>query len=587
MTIRQMSLEEALRSFGGAAARHGLHPLQVVGSTRHGATCISHAVLRDPLFSSPWWGHASGSQAGETPTPHRCLAGAYGEMIENVSCDLWYPDWLPCRRDISPLWDERRVGVDECVDTLPRGSGLRATMEVASPGALHRVHPYVGLTSASDRLLFPREIGLEVVGRNNGAAVGSNRSEAIVAALFEIFERYAVRKFALRTARFPLMDPSIFAGGWVDRVATHLRAQGCELHYLDMTLGGRLPVVGVLLLDAARDTMSIAVAGDHRLEHAVEHCTREMLSDEYYGDRIAGWSSAVDAADLVRTWSRSGFTLGWGGSLEQVEFERPYSRNFQRAFELPARDGAELLGACIRICRRFDSDVFVRDCSILGVAAVHVYAGMLSEYSFVAHEGLLGVESNARALIAVSRDRWLLEYLPLLDRCSQGDFEASEPLAAVLDNPFAGHPETEDVCDYFSWPVASHFDAALANKYRGVPLTMLVAGLRYHAGDFQRAALLWRKLELGQSTPAGAVGHFLDLAAMPGDLPEARRRFSSAFGPAQLEQVERALSLETLLRIPLRAGDTGVEHDWERFRRRIYPGPGEWQSEGSDAYAHQ
>ncbi len=592
MTIRQLSPGEALRAFSGAAVRHDLHPLQEVGTRQYGATCISYAILTDPVFSSPWFGHASGSQSGETLSPQRCLAGAYGEMIENVSCDLWYPDWLPCRREIAPLWDERRVDVDECIDTLPGGSGLRATMAAASPRTEHRVHRYVGL-AGGEELLFPREIGLEVVGRNNGGAVGSTISEAIVAALFETFERYALRKFALRTARFPLIDPETFAGGPVERVAAYLRAQGRELLYLDMTLGGRLPVVGVLLVDPALDSMSLAVAGGHRVEHAVEHCVREMLSDEYYGDRIAGWSATVDTADLLRAWSRAGFTAGWGGSLAQVELEKPYSRDFRAAFELPVRNTASLLGACLRICRRFDADVFVRDCSILDVAAVHVYAGTLSEYSFVAQEGLLGVEANARALVEVSRDRWLHDHLPALDRCSRGDFEASRSLAALLDNPFAGRPDSEDVCDYFSWPVSSRLDATLEQGHRGVPLTMLVAGLRYHAGDLAEAARLWRRLDPGPSGPARSVGHFLDLAATSGDLPDTKRRFGSAFGTARLDDVERALALETLLRIPLRPGDSEVEQIWERFRRRMYPRPGEWRApplelgRGSDAHAHQ
>lgn len=577
MTLRQMSLEQALRTFSGAAAAHGLHPAQEVGSNRCGAISIGRVVFRDTAFSSPWWGHASGSQAGDVTMP-AALVGAYGEMIENVSCDTWYPDWLPCRREIAPLWDEQRVPIERCTETLPPGSGLRATMEAAHPDALHRVHPYVCLTGRRPDVLFPREIGLEVVGRNNGAAVGSDRCEAIVAALFEVFERYALRKFALRTARFPLIDPRTFAGGRVEAAAAHLRAQGRELLYLDMSLGGRLPVAGVLLLDAALDRMAIAVAGGHRLEEAVEHCLREMISDDYYGDRIAGWSTAEEPGSLLRAWSRSGFTVGWGGSLQQVELDGPYSRHIGPAFDLPARSSADLLRTCVAICRRFDADVFVRDTSILGVAAVHVYAGVLSEYSFVAHEGLLGRDANARALVAVSRDHWLREYLPLVDRCAQGEFAASAPLAALLDNPFVGHPEREDVCDYFSWPVAPALDAMLGRPYRGVTLTMLVAGLRYHAGDFAQAALLWRKAQAGQPPPASAVGHFLDLAAICRELPEAKRRFQVAFGAGQLERVEQALARDALLRIPRSRGQTELEQVWERFRARIYPGPSSWQA---------
>ncbi len=130
MTLRQMSLEQALRTFSGAAAAHGLHPAQEVGSKPCGAIAIGRVVFRDTAFSSPWWGHASGSQAGDVTMP-AALVGAYGEMIENVSCDTWYPDWLPCRREIAPLWDEQRVTLERCAETLLPGSGLRATMEVA------------------------------------------------------------------------------------------------------------------------------------------------------------------------------------------------------------------------------------------------------------------------------------------------------------------------------------------------------------------------------------------------------------------------------------------------------------------------
>jgi len=581
MTIRKSSSAEVLRILSTIAAKLDLCPVQHAWATNGPAhDAISSVQFRDPVFCSPWWGHATGSCIGDTFDPAACLTGAYGEMIENVSCDLWYPDWLACRREITPLWDEDVVSTEQCAETLPRSSGLRHTVESNPPTARHRVHPYINVTNPADRILFPREIGLEVAGRNNGGAVGSEPCEAIITALFEIFERYVLGKFALRTERFPLINPNVFQSQRAGQIATFLKANGYETLYLDMTLGGRLPVAGVLLLNPKLDVMSLAVAGSHCLQQAVVHCLREMLSDEYYRDCLVGWPLVSNETEIVRAWSRSGFTVGWGGSLAQIDFARGYSEKYKDAFDEPARDNVELLRRGVTICRDFGAEVYARNCSILGVSAFHVYASVLSENLFVAHEGLLPTDENARAVAAVSRDRWLHDYLPILDQCSGGQFGAWTSLRRLLDNPFVGYPEDEDVCDYFNWPVAPACDAsAPTSEYRGVSLVTLVAGLAYHAGDVAQAAALWRRAKKLKRPMHDLVGHFLDLAASSRGLSVAKRHFAAAFGESRLGDVEREISVASLIRIPLRPGDTDIERRWQCFRDRIYPRRGEWRAE--------
>lgn len=570
MTIRARSSDDALSAFSAITAGHGLHPILGVQTARYGGTYVSKVDLQDPVFCSPWWGHASGSQLGGQTNLSACLASAYGELIENVSCDLWYPDWLSCRRDVQAARDEQRVSLDECLATLPPKTGLRETMEMVSSRVLHRVHPYVSVTNPDTVLLFPREIGLEVVGRNNGAAVGLERTEAIVAALLEIFERHVARKLTLRTETFPLIDPAIFQTGAVADIVAKLEQDDSRTFFVDMTLGGRLPVLGVLIINGSHGRLSAAIAGGDQPQSAVEHCLREMLCDDYYQASVFGFDTNADAADVLRTWSRCGFSVGWGGSLEQIAFHKPYSTKFLTAFQHGAADAHDLLKWCLNICQCFGADIYVRDCATLGIPAVHVYADHLSEYSFVAHEGLMSVRDNAQSLAQISRDRWLHHYLPLLDRCMAGDSGASEELGAVLDNPFAGFPDVEDVCDYFSWPVSTELDSRLDKTYRGVSLTRLVAGLRYHAADFEQAAALWRRAEGSDGALATSVGHLLELAARLQSLTQAKNQFTSAFGEVRLERVEHALSLDSLLKIPLVAGSTEIEAHWQDLRSRLY-----------------
>jgi hypothetical protein len=575
MTIRTTALRDTLTTLRTIARTKEIRPARTWKRNQWDAETVHGVTLRDSLFSSPWWGQSSGSSFERVSGRAGCLAGAYAEMLENISCDIWYPDWLSCRREITPLWDEQRVTTEECARTLPPGSGVRRTVEARRSLEMHRVHPYINVTASDDHLLFPREIGLEVVGRNNGGAVGFHPQEAIVAALLEIFERYALRKFALGVERFPLIDPREFEGTPAEQIAASLANQGHETFYLDMSLGGRLPVIGILLLNPVNDTMSIAAAGGVDPLQATEHCLREMLCDAYYSDRLKGWPPAEGKSDLLKAWARSGFTRGWGGSLAQVDFQSGYSAKFKRAFEARAESNEELLRTYVQVCRSFGSEVHARDCSILGLSAFHVYAGRLSEYSFVAHEGLLTEGENASALAAMSRDRWLHDYLPVLDRCRAGHCGEWTVLNELLNNPFAGYPEEEDVCDYFSWPVAS-----LASPERGITLCELVSGLAFHAGAFTDAAKLWRRAAPDRSHRA-SIGHFLDLAARSPNLATAKQTFAAAFGRPQLTQVEGALALPSLLRFPLCPAGTEIEERWLRFRQDIYPRPGQWHAKNT------
>jgi len=577
-------VEAALGSFRSAAARFDLVPIEE-GWAHHGPPGDQvHGVgLRDATFRSPWWGHCSGSSVATTFDPAGCLVGAYGEMLESVSCDFWYPDWLPSLPEITPVWDEQEVSAERCAPTLPAASGVRRCVEACAATAELRVHPYRSVADPAEVILFPRELGLEVCGRNNGAGVGTEPAEAIVTGLLEIFERYAVEKFALGTEGFPRIDPQVFASTRAGRIAEHLRGEGCETHYVDMSLGGRLPVVGVLLVRPAEGAMSIAVAGSHSLHGAVEHCLREMLSDEFYRDPLVGWPPGASGDDAARAWSRSGFTLGWGGRLDHVDFAGAYSDVFRGAFVEGIADNHELLRRCIGVSRTFGAEVHARDCSILGVPSFHVYAGVLSDNMFVAHEGVMSAARNAELLVAVSRDRWRRDYLPLLARCREGDLEGWTVLRGLLDNPFVGFPDDEDVCDYFNWPVTSpEGSPALASDRRGVALTTLVAGLAYHAGDFSSAAALWRRPKAIRPVHHALVGHYLDLAVRTSSVSAARATFEGAMGPVRLADVERELAVESLIRIPLRPGApevSTVEERWRRFRSKIYPARGAWRAE--------
>jgi len=579
MTIRRNSTNDVLRMLRSVATKLDLCPMEEWASRGLAEQAIYSVQLRDPVFSSPWWGHASGSHIGGSPDSAACLTGAYGEMIENVSCDIWYPDWLSCRREITSLWDEDLPSTEDCAETLPPGSGVRRTIEARSPADRHRVHAYVNVANPEDRILFPREIGLEVSGRNNGGAAGCEPCEAIVTGLLEIFERYVLGKFALRSESFPLINPNVFSNMRAGRIATFLKTEGYETLYLDMSLGGRLPVVGVLLLNPATDVMSLGVAGSHSLEDAVEHCFREMLSDEYYHDRLVGWPLGSDSTEIIRAWARSGFTVGWGGSVAQVDFSQGYSDHYKDVFCARLTDNFELLRRGIAACRGFGSEVYARDCSILGVPAFHVYVSVLSENLFVAHDGLLSPKENADALAAITRDRWLHDYLPILDQCKAGDFGGWRTLRSLLANPFLGYPQDEDVCDYFGWPVApAHGSAAAAPEYRGVSLMSLIAGLAYHAGDFAEAAALWREARALKRPAHEMIGHFLELTASRPDLCTAKRDFLAAFGESHLAEVERGLSLASLIKIPLRPGELDIERRWQCFRDRIYPRRGQWRA---------
>jgi hypothetical protein len=580
MTIRSSSTIDVLRRLRAVATRFDICPMESWAKRELAEQAIYSIQLRDPLFSSPWWGHATGSHIAGALDAAACLTGAYGEMIENVSCDIWYPDWLSCQREITPLWDEDLLSTEDCAETLPPGSGVRRTIEARPPADRHRVHAYVNVTDPEDRILYPREIGLEVAGRNNGGAVGCKPCEAIVTSLLEIFERYVLGKFALRSERFPLINPNVFSNMRAGRIATSLKTEGYETLYLDMSLGGRLPVIGVLLLNPVTDVMSLAVAGSHSLEDAVEHCFREMLSDEYYHDRLIGWPLGSDSTEIIRAWARSGFTVGWGGSVAQVDFSRGYSDHYKDVFCVRTQDNFELLRRGVATCRGFGSEVYARDCSILGVSAFHVYVSVLSENLFVAAEGLMSAEENAEALATITRDRWLHDYLPILDQCSAGDFSSWRTLRSLLPNPFLGYPQDEDICDYFGWPVApTPSTAGATREYRGVSLVSLIAGLAYHAGDFVDAAALWREARALKHPAHEMISHFLELIASRPNLCTAKRDFLAAFGESRLAQVEHELSLASLINIPLRPGELDIERRWQCFRDRIYPRRKQWQAQ--------
>ena len=144
----------------------------------------------------------------------------------------------------------------------------------------------------------------------------------------------------------------------MERLATFLEAQGYEVLFVELSLGGPLPVVGLLLFHAATDTVVFSAAASHRVDVALEHCIGEMFANEFYRGGALGWATSVAADDLVRRWARSGFTGGWGCSLAQLDFTASYSTAYKGVSREKETDNTALLKHGIAVTRTVGSEVY-------------------------------------------------------------------------------------------------------------------------------------------------------------------------------------------------------------------------------------
>jgi len=114
---------------------------------------------------------------------------------------------------------------------------------------------------------------------SNGMCAGNKDEEAIIQGICEIFERYAIKEIYENTLSLPSIDKKVFKGTPIIEVIEYLESKNYYVIIKDCSVGKRLPVIGVLLIDYANNTYCFHLGSDPSPITAIERCFTEIFQN--------------------------------------------------------------------------------------------------------------------------------------------------------------------------------------------------------------------------------------------------------------------------------------------------------------------
>jgi ribosomal protein S12 methylthiotransferase accessory factor YcaO len=209
---------------------------------------------------------------------------------------------------------------------------------------------------------------------STGMCAGNSPEEALVQGLCEVFERHAIR--AVADGLVPGL-PSLPLDGLplkravVRRQLDAVRNLGADVLVKDASLGGRFPVVALVLVDRRSATCQVSFGSDPDFDIALSRCITEAFQGT---DRLVrplpGREAVPRSADVYNRTEQLLDSL-----LDDIG-----TAAVEEAFCEVADNGTALRFVIDRAARQ-GRGVYVRDCSRFGFPSYYVYVEGLSSLS--------------------------------------------------------------------------------------------------------------------------------------------------------------------------------------------------------------
>ena len=375
-------------------------------SDSHGDFYHSHVVLADEGLS-----HLSISTNGKGTTPAYSLASAYAEMMERLQNNFklvgekyatkHFLSSLPeksefrkrLEEDASVLeyelfFDEKHIALKELLahqDTAcSKIFGTKNSDYLRKHYDLTRellCIPYYNVFKDQLEYLPAKN---SITG-SNGMCAGNTPEEALVQGLCEIFERYVIKKIFTEDIVLPQIDLEHFIGTDIyDRIINLQSEKNYQIIILDGSLGMGLPVIGTIIIDKANQKYRLEMGGATNPVIALTRC----LTEHFQADSPIKHMNNINTKEKYqhRTEEETKYInmyhqmIDGDGELDIIQWLQQKPTNaFTGLITIEGDNHKEELIALKKILIKNDFELYVRDNSILGFPAYHIYVPGMSE----------------------------------------------------------------------------------------------------------------------------------------------------------------------------------------------------------------
>lgn len=482
---------------------------------------------------------------GKGATREAALASAYGELIERLSTRYLWADFY-----LSPMMD--RCGMVHQRDELwlaPEAAALPDTLLDERTRALYDpvgqlqlamlcdmnggdsgfgvcALPYQRLSDGKT-VMFPVNMIANLF-VSNGMSAGNTRDEALVQGLSEIFERAIKQRILKEAIALPEVPANVMAR--YPSIAQGMQAlieAGYPVRALDASLGGRYPVMCVLLQNPHDGGVYASFGAHPRFEVALERALTELLQGRAL-DELEGFPAPTVDIELVEDphnmelhfIDSSGY-VSWAMLSDAPDY--PF------ADWDDTRDNTTTCQALIELLSEEGHDVYLAEYTSLGAYACRI---LVPGFSDIYPADELRWNNNNQAL----PHRLTLMTLP----------EASDDALAALLDALETHAVNEQMRVLEWMGIVGDKGTPWAELRIGELKLWLHLALDDLDAATEQANTVLASGSLSRTTSlrVRAVRDVLDLLACDADLADYHRALVGYYGEALLEETLQLISGE-------------------------------------------
>ena len=334
---------------------------------------------------------------GKGASKKAALASALGEYFERLSTNYFWTDFY-LGQDIAngdfvhypnekwfPIEDEALLpqGIldDRLFDHFDPNQELTPELLVdLQSGNYERgivALPYVR-QSDQQTVYIPQSI-ISNLYVSNGMSAGNSQFEARVQGLSEVFERYVKNKIIAEAISLPLIPQEVMARyPSIQAAIDKLEQEGFPILAYDASLGGKYPVICVILLNPTNGTCFASFGAHPKFQVALERTVTELLQGRSLKDLDVFSPPSFNNEDVAEHANLETHFIDSSGLISWDLFKDTPDYEFAD-WNFSGKDTHEEYDNLMAIFRAEKKDVYIMDYNHLGVYACRIIVPGMSD----------------------------------------------------------------------------------------------------------------------------------------------------------------------------------------------------------------
>lgn len=216
---------------------------------------------------------------GKGVSPEYAMASALGEMMERLENNVLLGQMFTgCEKITEDRSDEELMHLyKENWSDYFRDNHEKWSDFMRENINFRRVETFEKL-GGDERKIFPIDF-IAYINGSNGTCAGNTKEEALTQGLAEVFERFVLKAIYFGDSELTFPD---IPKEWLEKMYSYqlieqIEEKGYQVRVKDLTLNGKVPVLGLIIFDKRNQKYKFSIASDLDMDICLQRCITETF----------------------------------------------------------------------------------------------------------------------------------------------------------------------------------------------------------------------------------------------------------------------------------------------------------------------